>query len=320
MLFPFSRARCGLLALATFLAGAEPSRISAQARDGTLELASSGLAIVPDPSLVVRRLDIAISTERVRLKYVVLNLGAADVTSLVTWPLPDIDMIAVGEAVVELPASDPENFIRYEITSDGKPVRPGLEQLALAFRLDVTSTLKDKGLPLFPYSEAVEPMLAALSPAVFQNLMEVGIARLERQRRHPSWTFRSTAFWRQTFRAEQDTEIVVSFTPVLGSGEFGDSIESFAHSHCLAGAKAKAVEQRIAAGASVKAVWLTHALTFGSSWTGPVKRARITVELPDAEATASTCLAGFKPAGPTLLEWQATDYEPQSDLSILIVR
>jgi len=315
------RARGSIRALAAVVTATQMAVVSAAAKDSTLELASSGLAIVPNPSLVVRRLDLAISSERVRLKYVVLNLGAADVTSLVTWPLPEIDTIAVGDAALALPATDPDNFVRFEITSDGKPLKPSLEQHALAFRLDVTSLLKDQGLPLFPFAETVGSRLAALPDAVFQGMLENGIARVEGHRRHPSWTYRATAFWRQVFKAERSTEIAVSFVPVLGSGDLGaDSLASFGQSHCLTGAKAKAIQQRIEGGGAVDAVWLTHALTFGSSWSGPVKRARITVELQDANTIVATCHAGFKPAGPTLLEWEATDFEPSSDLSILLVR
>ncbi|HRD74759.1 MAG TPA: DUF4424 family protein [Hyphomicrobiaceae bacterium] len=307
-----------LAAAAIVVLGENPVTI---ARDATVEIASSGIAIVASPSLVLRRMDIALDAERIRIDYVVTNLGAEDVNSLITWPQPDIDMTAIGDGALALPATDPDNVTRHEITSNGARVTPKIERSASAYRLDVTATLREHTLDLFPLADSVLSKLAALPNPVADHLRELGIVRLDGSRRLPGWTYRSTLFWRQTFKADGDTTISIAFAPVLGSGTLGpDSVDSFSGTHCLPEGRARAIQKKLEAGESVDAVWLTHALTFGSSWSGPVKHARITIAVPDSETAASTCYGGFKPAGPTLLEWKATDFEPHSDLSILFLR
>src|SRR4051812_34208822 len=95
--------RALLAALA--LAGSSP----ALANDSTAELATGGLIFTKNDALQMRSEELFISTKEIRVRYVFFNTSGKDVTTLVAFPMPEIDL-SNEDGDIAIPSSDPQNI------------------------------------------------------------------------------------------------------------------------------------------------------------------------------------------------------------------
>src|SRR5690606_19005242 len=115
--------------LALLFAAAGPAA-PALANDSTAELAAGGLVYVLNENIEMQSEDLAISMEEVRVRYTFENHADHDITTLVAFPMPDIQ--GSIDFMVSIPVDDPVNFLGFKTQVDGKPVEPMVQQRASA--------------------------------------------------------------------------------------------------------------------------------------------------------------------------------------------
>ena len=121
-----------------------------QANDSTAELSTGGLIFVHNPDVEMRSEDLFISAREVHVRYRFFNSSPRDVTVLVAFPMPDVQVDGADENV-SVPTDDPENFLAFTTTVNGKPVATAVEQRVIAVGLDRTQLLRSLGVPLAPH-------------------------------------------------------------------------------------------------------------------------------------------------------------------------
>ena len=288
----------------------------------TRELAAGGLVLAPDAALAIAVYEVTLARDEIRAVYRIVNPGADARTIYVTFPLPDLDMAAIGDQVVTLPKSDPQNYVGANVTSDGAAVALRIEQRAQALGLDVTQDLAAAGIPLFPLGTAASRRLQRLPEATRSDFIERGVLRFEDGRVHAAWTLKTTAFWRQVFAPASTTTVELAYAPVPAQAALTPSvIEGLRRSHCIEPDIEAAIASKATALASgAPLLWLSYQLTSGVTWPAPAASFRLLVRKPTADSIIATCRKGFKAVGPTVLEWTAKDFYPDDDVAVLFVR
>ena len=61
-------------------------------------------------------------------------------------------------------------------------------------------------------------------------------------------------------------------------------------------------------------------LKTGANWSGPIRNFRLLVDKGDADSLVSFCGEDVKKVGATRFEMQKTDFAPDGNLSILILK
>ena len=288
----------------------------------TRELAAGGLLLAPDAALVIQAYEVTLARDEIRAVYRIVNAGPDTRTIYVTFPLPDLDMAAIGDQVVTLPKSDPQNYVGAIVTSDGAAVALRIEQRAQALGLDVTQDLAAAGIPLFPLGSAASRRLQRLPDATRSAFIERGVLRLEDGRVHAAWSLKTTAFWRQEFAPARTTTVELAYAPVTAQAALSPSvIEGLRRTHCIEPDIEAAIASKAAAmpsGALLQ--WVSYQLANGVTWPAPAASFRLLVRKPTADSIIATCRKGFKVVGPTVLEWIAKDFYPDDDVAVLFVR
>ena len=324
------------LLLAVVIAGTAPARGQApQPQPGpralatdplasvpeTIELAAGGPVLVPDERLAVEAEEIVLARAAVRTTLVVRNTSAEPLTRYVSWPLPDIDMSAVGEGVVVLPAADPGNFASAVVTVDGAAVPLAIEQRAAAFGRDITALLETAAVPLNPLAPGVEEALRGLAPDRLAEIEERGIVTRDDERIVPAWTLRTTAFWRQTFEPAKALTIGLAYAPVTASGLWSpESVDALKSAYCIDRGLEEAIAARLAkSGHGLVVHRLTYAMAGHPGWWTSVQRHRLAIEKSGFETLIATCVGDLRAVGPTLLETVRRDFKPGDDIRVLWV-
>ena len=147
------------------------------------------------------------------VRYRFFNSSDSDVTVLVAFPMPEIHVDGPDEHV-SVPTEDPENFLAFTTTVNGKPVATKVEQRVIAAGLDRTQLLRSLGIPLAPHLRTTNEALDRLPADKWQELLRLGIAEIEEydagrgMQKHLAarWALQTTYYWEQTFRAGRNPD------------------------------------------------------------------------------------------------------------------
>lgn len=287
----------------------------------TLELPAGGLVFVPHEQVAVEAEEIVLARDSVRTTYAVRNRGTDPITLALAWPLPEIDMNAIGDDVAVLADGDPINFSGVTVVLDGMPVSLGFEQRASAFHRDITAILEQSGVILNPMAGVVAAQLAKLPAAVLAELEVRGAIRREDERVLPNWATKTTAFWSQTFEPAKLMTFGLTYVPVTASGLWqAEQLAELRETYCIDAALEAAIAAR--AGGSGRGLF-THQLTYtmanNPGWWAPTANFRLVIEKTSSQTLVATCVKGLKPIGPTLLEWVTRDFRPKDDVRVLFI-
>lgn len=311
----------------------------ALANDSTAELRAGGLVFVATDDISMESEDLAISMDAVSVDYVFRNGSAADVRTVVAFPMPEIDFDPfVGTSIPETASA---NFLGFTVTVDGAPVEPELQQQVQVAGIDRTALLRERGVPLEPYAEATAEAIAALPDDVKQEWVRIGLLVPDeyddgtgmRVHHQPYWTLRSTFWWEMTFPAGRDVRVSHRYRPSVGAtaglsflenGAFrGEQAERYRDRYCIDSGFERAVLKSIPPGEPYGSPYaenrLAYILTTARNWAGPIKRFRLTVDKGRPDNLVSFCATGVRKIGPTTFEVTAEDYYPERDLDILIL-
>ncbi len=309
------------------------------ANDSTAELGTGGLILSRSDVVSMESEDLFISRDKVTVDYVFHNGSDKDVDTIVAFPLPDI----AGHPY-EMPAipDDPnDNFLGFEMSIDGRPVKPELEQRAFAVGIEVTDELKAHDIPFYPFGKAVISALEKLPQDVADDWVARGIIVISeyddgtgwKRERTPFWQLRSTYWWRAAFPAGKQVRVSHHYRPSVGGtvglsffhdGRFQDQYETYKTRYCMDGTFENAV--RKAAKKSPDGYpqlfenRLSYVLTTGGNWAlGSIGKFKLIVDKGKPDSLVSFCGSNVRKVGPTTFEMTAEDYFPLRDIDILIL-
>jgi hypothetical protein len=327
-----------VLLAAALAAAAAPAR----ANDSTAELATGGLVFVRNDNVEMRSEELTISAKEVQVRYRFFNKSDKPVTVLVAFPMPEVTIDGPDDNIA-LPTEDPVNLLAFATTVNGRPVSTKVEQRVHAAGLERTQMLRDLGIPLPPHLKATSEALDKLPRAKWDELVRFGLAEIEQydagkgMQDHlaPRWSLQTTFYWEQTFAAKAETVIEHRYQPsvgttvqtALGSPDAAqeDWYEEYEEKYCLdkdflAAVERARRESKSQYGAPYSEQRIEYILTTGANWAGPIKEFRLVVDKGDADSLVSFCGDDMKKISPTRFEMKMTDFTPEDDFALLILK
>jgi uncharacterized protein DUF4424 len=330
------------LRTATLLLTAACATAPALANDTSAELATGGLLFVQNDNVAMRSEDLSISAKEVYVRYRFYNKAASDVTVLVAFPMPDV-RIEEQDQNIALPTEDPVNLLAFVTTINGKQVKTQVEQHVFAAGIDRTQLLVSLGIPLAPHLAATNEALDRLPRDKWDELIRLGLGEIEEYNigkgmmKHLSarWSLRTTFYWEQTFPAKAETVIEHRYRPSVG-GSVQTSLGSpssvkeawyddYKRKYCLDSDFFTSVERlRKAAksefGPPYAEQRIDYILRTGANWSGPIGQFHLTVDKGEPGSLVSFCGQGIKKTSDTKFEMTKTDFSPDGDLAVLMLR
>jgi len=323
------------LCLVLFGSFAVASRSIATANDSTASLDAGGLRLTYNPDISMESEDLYLSPAEVRVAYRFRNRSDHDIDTLVAFPLPV--MIIGEEGNYDLQGRDPVDVMAFELTVDGKKLKPSVEIRATRFGVDVTDVLRRYDIPPTMIASSDESGLAL--NARLDDLPQEARAELERYGvvdwntsfgaedkplANTHWDTHIAYYWFQIFPAQAAIEVAHRYKPVPRRFFFSkenladtEKRKRFCMDQAFVNAAQKALNQspqELLAGTE-----LNYVLTTAGNWFGPIQNFHMTVEKPSPEALVSLCAQGIKREGPTRFTLSAEDYVPEGDLAILFL-
>ncbi|MDZ4869809.1 MAG: DUF4424 domain-containing protein [Alphaproteobacteria bacterium] len=316
--------------LTVFAAGA------ALANDSTASLGAGGLTLTQSADIRMASEDLSISRESVRVRYEFVNESGAPIATRVAFPLPEANLEELSESDVGWPTDNEANLIDFKVTVDGKKVRPQLEEKAFLKGVDVSDVLRRYKIPFVSRPWAAVEVVKKLPPAAKKDLVKRGLAEISDDYATLKWTVKNTFHWQQTFPADRPLKVEHSYKPVVGgtmisaSGFFQhpeamrweEFFERFCvdkPTHAAIAARLRAQQKKQGEGAIILGYYVDYVLTTGKNWKGPIGKFRLTVDKGRADNVVSFCADGVKKTGPTTFVVEYKDFEPETDLHVLIV-
>jgi hypothetical protein len=314
--------------------------IPALAIEGRTELSTGGLIFARNDNLDMLSENLAISPDEVSIRYRLFNKSDSDVTVLVAFPMPDIQ-IEGPDSSLSVPTEDSVNLLAFAAAVNGAPVSAAVEQRVIAAGLDRTQLLRDLGIPLAPHLASTREALDGLPPEKWEELRRLGLAEIEqydtdsgiKKRLGARWTLQTTFFWEQTFGARVETVIEHRYKPSVGrpgqtllaSPNEAKELDEYKDKYCLNYEFLAAVERaRKAAGSKFGAPFFEQRIDYAHTmWVNglasPLKEFRLTVDKGEADNLVSFCGDEVKKISETKLEVTKADYRPNGNLTILFL-
>lgn len=314
---------------------------AARANDSTAELATGGLIFVQNQSIEMRSEDLLISAAEVRVRYRFFNKTDRDVMVLVAFPMPDV-RIEHQDQALSLPTEDAVNLLAFETKVNGRPVTTRVEQRVIAAGIDRTDYLKKLGIPLAPHLAVTNEMLGRLTRDKWDELIRIGLAEIEeydvgkgmQQHLSARWALQTTFYWEQSFPAGAETLVEHRYKPsvgetagtIVGVRPAGKDplLSSYEAKYCIdrefLNAAARAAKAAKSDYPPFTEQRIDYILRTGANWSGPIKDFRLVVDKGDADSLVSFCGEGVKKIAPTQFEMRKSDYIPEGNFALLILK
>ena len=305
------------------------------ANDSTATMGAGGITYTTSSQIRIQREDLYISEQEVRVAYDFLNEGEKDITTLVAFPLPDLDFDGDWNYAIE--ATDPVNWIGFSVTVDGQDVKPDVQARATRNGVDVTPVLEKYGIPVTLLAgpdelEKLDARLDQLPQEAKDELLRYGVIDWTSQwgagmKPIPTmhWTSQITFHWFQTFPAGRTIHVEHRYKPVAGYSfvsQYGLDDGTYQRTFCMDDAQAKALSKRLKTERyeSMSGIELQYVLVTARNWLGMIGNFTMTIDKGDADTLLATCWKGLKPEGPQKLTFTEENFQPEGDLSVLLIR
>jgi hypothetical protein len=314
--------------------------LPAAANDSVAGLGAGGIILGRTDAIALQREDLSISMEEVKVDYEFRNMKDEDIATIVAFPMPDIAVSPYS--MPNLPDAESDNFLGFSVSFDGREIRPQLEQRASAAGIDVTADLAAQGVPVAPYLDETYERLAAIPKTVVDDWIGRGLIFIDqyddgsgwKDVRTPLWSLKSTYWWRATFPAAKTIRVSHRYRPSVASSvaasfyadkAFREPYDAYKRRFCLDKAFETAVKKAGDANPDGFPEYseniVQYVLTSGGNWaTGSIGTFNLTVDKGDPRNLVSFCGAGVRKTGPTTFALTASDFYPEKDIEILILR
>ena len=304
-----------------------------RANDSTAVLGAGGLVLARSPDIEMKAEDLFVSRKEIRVSYRFAVTGAKEVDTLVAFPLPDLTGSGPAGTQVTLPKPDQDNFVGFQTLVDGRPVATEIEQRVVAVGIDRTDLLKSLKIPLNPLGPKTMEALDKLPKERWDEFVRLGLAVVDvfdagkGEERHlaPTWTLRTTFYWRQVFPAGRELRVEHRYQPVAGYsvGTMLGRPDAAKDASFKADQAKYCIDRSFLDGArklkEPREARLDYVLTTGANWAAPIGDFRLVVDKGAASSLVSFCAEGVKKIGPTQFEVRKKDFRPERDLAVVIV-
>lgn len=305
----------------------------AVADDSSASLAAGGLVFTRQADIRMAAEDLRISPKEVRVRYEFVNDGAADVETVVAFPLPDIDVEKFWYEPLGTTLDRSPNFMGFVLTVDGRTVDAQVEERAVLNGRDVTAAVKAAGLPVNIAGSDLVEKVTHLAPALRKALAAEGLVELDEEDAHPHWIAETRFWWHQKFPARKTVVIEHRYQPVTGQFLFGpDDLASrqpdYASDYCIDPKAAAAIRARLgkldpsgANGQYLQGYQTEFVLSTARNWKGPIGRFRLTLDKLKPDNVLSLCWDGaLTKAGPTTFAFARDNFAPARDVKLLVLQ
>lgn len=303
---------------------------NASANDSSAALGAGGIELTQSADIAMVSEDLFVSIDEVRVRYEFRNNSAADIETLVAFPLPEIRFPEHYETPVEHPTDQVENFIGFRVFADGVEIQPRYEARATVDGRDVTATLEKAGIPLTMFDPGLYDRLEGQPAAVKRALNDAGIVDwVGEYNVEPLWTTNATYYWTQRFPAGRTIVVEHRYKPVVGYGFFGSydidevATDAYWRQFCIDQPTLNAISRRIEEQKQDYAYLLRrdidYVLTTANNWAGPIGTFHLVIDKGDPSALVSFCGQGVTKTSPTRFEVTYHNYSPTEELHVLIL-
>lgn len=328
-------ATAAALAVSMWIAASSALPQVARANDSTATLGAGGLTFTPNRHIRIVEEDLTLSAREVRIRYRFRNVSDRNISTLVAFPLPDIDV--GSDTNYSITSADPVNFVGFEVVVNGRPVTPKVYARATRNGVDVTGLLKRHGIPLTLFtasSKEADALFARLNGLPAQARAELerhGVMDWSSQwgagnkpLANPHWTAEVSFGWMQAFPPKQDLIVEHRYRPVVGESFFVEPLlndAGYRSDYCIDSGFASAAKRRLRKTGSgmLLARELKYVLVTANNWLGPIGRFRLTIDKGSPRHLVSLCIDRIAKTGPTTFVFEAEDYAPKHDLRILFL-
>jgi hypothetical protein len=308
----------------------------ARANDSSAAMAAGGLELVKNDQVRMVSEVLRIAPRLVEVDYVFENSGTTDITTLVAFPLPELDQAAAYNSPLNIPFEQHANFVGFQLWIDGTEINPDVEVRAFNNGADITAELKRLGVDL------VNPGLdrPGVAPTVIDSLRSLDAIIVNKFDTFATWTTRVSFHWPQTFPAGKRVAVRHRYRPIYGNfyvpGDFGGNsglLESekrwcpdngfWAAEARLFGRQRDAAaknKNRSSSEFSVNYENVQYVLKTGANWQGAIGRFELQIDKGGADHVSTCPIPGLTlQRAPYGFNAEATDYMPVSNLDILFV-
>jgi hypothetical protein len=307
------------------------------ADDSSAALGAGGVVLTQATDIRMAKEDLYVSPDKVRIHFEFANDSGHDISTVVAFPLPDIDASRFYVEPLGEMTADPVNFVGFTIMADGKRVTPQVEQRAFYKGHDVTATLNALHVPVNVISQTNIQNFGSLSPAQVKGLEKAGLAEHSSGEKRPTWLIRTKFFWTQKFPAGKTVVLEHSYKPVTGGtfyvsedlkGGTSDSYDRrWNKNYCIDSATLKTIAARIGpnapggnANGTLEAQTTDYILMSGNNWKGPIGHFHLTLDKLKPANILSLCWDGnLKKSGATTFDFNADNYAPTRDIHMLVL-
>jgi hypothetical protein len=299
---------------------------TALANGAIAERKAGGLVFKQSDTVSILREDLAVSLNKITVDYLYKSEAKDTQTVTIAFPMPGVtvndDPGSLREILPE--GAPPENYMSFTVAVDGKDVKALPFARALVKDVDVTEKITKAGLPLHMLVDDANALIKKLPKVLLDELVALGAVGQGESYGEPAywpqWDYQVAFEWQQDLRPGE-TKVSISYVPLAGyPSDIGDAYEvgKWAEAACVDDAVRKAIAKRKAKGnAYYEVASVGYVLTTAKYWKGPIRSFNLSVEKPGEEALAAFCPPEAKKVSPTRFEWQAKDFAPKADLSVI---
>ena len=310
------------------------------ANDSSAAIAAGGLELVKNDQVRMVSEVLRIAPRLVEVDYVFENNGSSDVTTLVAFPLPELDV--ASQAPENIPFPGTANPVGFQVWIDGHETKPDIEVRAFSRAGEITAELRRLAVdPIDP--KILDPKRPELKKALLgmQLLYDDDL---------PDWAVKVSFHWQQTFPAGKQVAIKHRYRPIYGShylpiddriGDL-DALKGSIKKSDLGGqwcydqsfnvAELRLVDRQREALISDKTLGskplesailyenVQYVLKTGANWHGPIGRFELQIDKGGADLISTCPIPGLKlQRAPYGFNAVASDYTPGSNLDIQFV-
>ncbi len=279
---------------------------TALGNDSTAALKAGGLVLTKTDQVVMEKEVLVISPTDISVTYGFYNTADTVYSSLISFPLPDLNFNDVYYEHPAFPVENSLNYVGFTTTVDGATVPMNINQRLYSKGRDVTEETHKK-----------YPGLPAFSDRTFPEKAED---------KDLNGLVQKTAFhWKQSFPPRKTIKVSHHYKPITGNRfiypqEFSDVKKRWRKTYCLDDGAEQLIEEKINDGTYNLVREVEYILTTGNNWKDTIKDFRLRVETDKPYALSAFCSPDGKGnfiKGAVDLRYEK--FSPQSDLIILFL-
>lgn len=311
--------------------------VPVNANDSAAAIGLGGLELKQNDAISMDSEELFLSMQRVTVKYQFTNTTNEDVKTLVSFPLPTLPYDGDEDFGDQAPAIWEE--LDFQTKVDGVPVKLDYRQTAMIGGKDVTDRIEQLGWPIQYWLDYDFQRTLEKSPkAEWAKYVSEGLLKQSARGRdiYPDWKVATHITREQVFPANKTITVEHSYRPITG-GTNGGNMSAYARNNPDYGfkwfQKTYCIDDNFTAGFDKKynargkekreqytELFLDYKLSPGANWKGPIKKFRLVVDKSDPAYLVSFCMDGVRKISSTQFEVTKTNFEPENDLKILLVR